>query len=135
MITTKVEWDKAHKNTAKLVVGSSEVVEKDENGNILRKHTLTSLFDQGTLENPSWVHVGQPCPAPQAFEQQAPQPPQPAVPGVAAPYNASANIEVNAHLFTELARKLKSHATDKNVRAENKLTLMEVHELLLAMKA
>lgn len=134
MITTKVEWDKAHKNTATLVIGSSEVIEKDADNNVLRKHTLTSLFDKGTLENPDKIPAGQPCPAPQPFVKQAPQPPQPAVP-VAAPYNASANIEVNAHLFTELTRKLKSHATDKNVRAENKLTLMEVHELLLAMKA
>lgn len=131
MITTKVEWDKAHKKTAKIVIGSSEVIEKDEHGNALRKHTLTSLFDQETLLHPSKSPAGQPCPPAQDFLPQAPRPPQPAVPGVA----QHKTVEVDAYQFEQLLATLKTHATDKNVRESTKLTLMEVHERLLAIKA
>lgn len=126
MFKLELDWDKAHDSTDKVDVVENYVVEKDKGGNVLRMHSLRSLMPD-ELKNVS----GMPCPAPQpaGYAHSAPQPP------AAVPVQQKQIIKVDAYQFEQLLATLKTQSTDKNVRESSKLTLMEVHERLLAIKA
>lgn len=126
MFKLELDWDKAHDSTDKVDVVENYVVEKDKGGNVLRMHSLRSLMPD-ELKNVS----GMPCASPAVPTQDfldAPRPPAPA-------QAKKQTLKVDTHSFEYLVARLKKDATDKSVRPENKLTLMEVHEMLLAIKA
>ncbi|CAM0006612.1 hypothetical protein VPHK436_0018 [Vibrio phage K436] len=121
MFKVTIDWEHAHKQAHSVEVGVNSLVEKDDGGNVLRIHTLHSLFDKDTY----------PCPLAKvaAAEQPAGFPPPtvaPCAPG------APAKTELNTYKFNDLLAKLKAEANKNNNHA--KLTSMEIHEMLLAMK-
>lgn len=130
MLRVNIDWDKAHKNTVSIRVGSSEVIEKDVAGNALRKHTLTSLFVDESLENPKKANKREPVPAPQPYALAEPQPPmpQPCAPGV-----ESEPVKLDQRAFDSLLAELRAIANDQRGNAKP-LTGMQIHERLLAMK-
>lgn len=117
MFKAITKWDDAHERCAEIQVTSCSLVEVTKEGTPLRVHTLASLFKDTVLKR-----VNAPVQAPAAC---AP----------AAPAAMQVSVELDNYALEQLLAQLKAEATSSsNATNRTKLTSMEIHDRLLAMK-
>lgn len=120
MFKVEIEWDKAHKDTQCIVIENGRVLELDKDANWLRSHSVQSMVGSLQVDKPTAVAPAQDGGATSFL------PTPPAVPVKLEP------IKVNAGKWAQLLAQLKSQAVEKTTHPNAHLTIMEIHERLLA---
>lgn len=121
MFNVEIDWDKAHQDTAEVLVDGCNLVEVTEDNHWLRQHSL-----QGVMSGVSFKRKPEPAPV----NANAPAFMAPPAPCATA---AKQFVKLDKYQFEQLLATIKVHATDANVRDSAKLTHMQIHEKLLGL--